>query len=497
MSFKSFLAKPYAGYIVRDIHKWTNDALRAQEFLFHKLLLKARKTKFGEDHGFKDINTHEQYVKQVPLRDYEQIASYIDLIKKGEQNILWPGKPIYFAKSSGTTSGVKYIPITKDSISNHIDSARNALLLYIANKGNSHFVNGNMIFLSGSPVMDKTGGILTGRLSGIVNHHVPSYLRGNQLPSYNTNCIEDWETKLDAIVEETYKRNMTLISGIPPWVQMYFDHLLRKTGKQTIKDVFPNLQLLVYGGVNFQPYKKHLFDTIGEEIDSIETYPASEGFIAYQDRIQNEGLLLNVDSGIFFEFVHVSEIQSTNPTRLTLRDVELDKQYAIILSNTAGLWSYILGDTVKFVSLKPFRIIVTGRINHFISAFGEHVISEEVDSALTKTCEEFKVNVVEYTVAPKVQVAEGLPHHEWYIEFEKSPLDLEAFRLTLDKHLQERNIYYADLIQGKILQPLKIVLLRSDSFIKYMKAKGKLGAQNKVPRLTNDRVIADELVRLN
>lgn len=496
MSFKSYLAKPYAGYIVRDIHKWTNDALRAQEFLFHKLLLKARHTSFGEAHGFKEITTHEQYAKHVPLFDYEDLKPYIDRIKQGESNVLWPGKPIYFAKSSGTTSGVKYIPITKESIHNHINSARNALLLYISNKGNSNFVNGSMIFLSGSPELEQINGIPTGRLSGIVNHHVPAYLRSNQLPSYKTNCIEDWETKVDAIVEETYKKNMTLISGIPPWVQMYFDRLLQKTGKRTIKEIFPNLQLLVYGGVNFEPYKKKIFETIGEEIDSIETYPASEGFIAYQDLIKNEGLLLNVDSGIFFEFIPLQEIHKENPVRLTLRDVELDKQYAIVLSSNAGLWSYVIGDTVKFVSLKPYRIIVTGRIKHFISAFGEHVIAEEVDAAISEACSRFACSVTEYTVAPQVQVTDGLPYHEWFIEFDRRPQDPEAFRLYLDELMQKKNIYYADLIKGKILEPLHIREMRTNAFIDYMKSKGKLGGQNKLPRLMNDRNIADELLSL-
>jgi hypothetical protein len=496
VSFKSFLAKPYAGYIVRDIHKWTNEPLRAQAFLFHKLILKARKTKFGEEHGFANISTHEQYCNQVPLRDYEGLKSYIELIKQGQANVLWPGKPIYFAKSSGTTSGVKYIPITKESIHNHINSARNALLLYISNKGNSNFVNGHMIFLSGSPVLEQINGIYTGRLSGIVNHHVPAYLRSNQLPSYKTNCIEDWETKVDAIVEETYNKNLTLISGIPPWVQMYFDRLLIKTGKKNIKEVFPHLQLLVYGGVNFEPYKRKIFETIGEEIDSIETYPASEGFIAYQDLIQNEGLLLNVDSGIFFEFVPVQEIHHANPTRLTLHDVELDKQYAIVLSSNAGLWSYVIGDTVKFVSLKPFRIVVTGRIKHFISAFGEHVIAEEVESALSMACKQFDAQVTEFTVAPQVTVAAGLPYHEWFIEFAKAPEDLDAFRLYLDELMQQKNIYYADLIRGKVLAPLKITVMQTNAFVNYMKSKGKLGGQNKLPRLKNDRSIADELTGL-
>jgi hypothetical protein len=494
MKLKSILAKPFASYIVKDIHKWSREAKRSQEFIFNQLLLKAKNTRFGIDHDFKSISTYKEYISKVPLREYEDFIPYIDLIKKGEENILWKGLPIYFAKSSGTTAGVKYIPITGDSVSNHINSARNALLLYIAESGNAKFVDGKMIFLSGSPVMENIGKILTGRLSGIVNHHVPKYLRSNQLPSYETNCIDDWETKVDAIVEETYNQNMTLISGIPPWIQMYFDKLLLKTGKQTIKEIFPNLQLLVYGGVNFQPYRDKIFSTIGNEIDSIETYPASEGFIAYQDTQEEAGLLLNVDSGIFFEFVPLSEVHSKSPTRLRLHDVELDKQYAIVLSSNAGLWSYVIGDTVKFISKTPYRILVTGRIKHFISAFGEHVIAEEVDEVIAKVSKEMNTSITEFTVAPEVNPINELPYHEWFIEFDKSPTDINLFRHRLDELLQKKNIYYRDLIEGKILQTLKISELKKDSFINFMRDQGKLGGQNKLPRLKNDRSIADELV---
>lgn len=493
MGIKSILAKPYAKSVAKDIRRWSADPLRSQEYWFNKLIHQGIKTRFGTDHDFKAISNYNDYQARVPLRDYEDFTQYIDIIKEGNADVLWSGKPIYFAKSSGTTSGVKYIPLTHDSIPNHINTARNALLMYIHETGNANFVNGKMIFLSGSPEMENVGGVLTGRLSGIVNHHVPRYLRGNQLPSYETNCIDDWETKVVKIAEETKDKDLTLISGIPPWVQMYFDVLLDMTGKKTVLEVFPNLQLLVYGGVNFAPYRDKLFNTIGKKIDSIETYPASEGFIAYQDSQVEQGLLLNVDSGIFFEFVPVDEIGATNPLRLRLHEVELDKQYAIVLTTNAGLWSYVIGDTVKFISKNPYRLLVTGRTKHYISAFGEHVIAEEVDKALSEIAQRYQAEVIEFTVAPQVNPDGGLPYHEWFVSFSKAPDDVEKFKLDLDQRMQELNIYYADLIQGKILQPLMLTQIQSDGFSQYMKSQGRLGGQNKLPRLKNDRSIADAL----
>jgi len=428
----------------------------------------------------------------VPVRDYEQLKSYIEKIKEGRSDILWKGKPIYFAKTSGTTSGVKYIPITKDSISNHIDTARNALLCYMAVSGNYSFVNGKLIFLSGSPVLEKMNGIATGRLSGIVNHHVPSYLRTNQLPSYETNCIEDWETKLDKIVAETIDQNMTLISGIPPWVQMYFDRLTEKTGKK-IKDIFPNFSVLVQGGVNFEPYRTKLFDSIGKQIDTVELFPASEGFFAFQDNYKEPGLLLNTNSGIFYEFIPAAEIFSDNPTRLSLKEVKIGENYALIISNNAGLWAYNIGDTIKFISANPYKIVVSGRIKHFISAFGEHVIAEEVEYALLKAANEEGVKIVEFTVAPHISQTQGKSYHEWFIEFENLPEDLMSFSKNVDNNLRSKNVYYDDLIAGNILEHLKITPVRKNGFIDYMKSIGKLGGQNKVPRLSNDRRVADRL----
>ncbi|MEX1203249.1 MAG: GH3 auxin-responsive promoter family protein [Ferruginibacter sp.] len=492
MKIKSFLAKPFANYIYKLTKKGMLSAVADQQNIFQQLIKTAAKTAFGRDHNFSTIKTHEDYVKQVPIRDYEGFKPYIEKVKEGKHNILWKGLPIYFAKSSGTTSGVKYIPITKDSIPNHINTARNALLCYMAETGNHVFADGKLIFLSGSPVLERLGGVPTGRLSGIVNHHVPKYLRANQLPSFETNCIEDWEQKLDKIVEETINENMTLISGIPPWMQMYFDRLEEKSGKK-IGDLFPNLSVLVQGGVNFEPYKRKLTESIGRSIDTIELFPASEGFFAFQDSQKSAGLLINSNSGIFFEFVPVAEINNQFPTRLTLSEVKIGDNYALIISSNAGLWAYNIGDTVKFVSTAPYRIVVTGRIKHFISAFGEHVIGEEVEWAMLKAVAATGAKITEFTVAPHISQHHGKSFHEWLVEFEEEPVNIQHFIQVLDDAMRTHNLYYEDLIRGNILSGLKVTALQKNAFVKYMKSEGKLGGQSKVPRLSNDRLIADKL----
>jgi len=492
MGIKSVLAKPLASYVAKSIEKQKFNALEDQQKIFLSLISQAQVTEFGKEHHFNQINAHEEFKQAVPIRDYELFKPYIEKIKEGKQNILWKGKPIYFAKTSGTTSGVKYIPISKQSISNHIDTARNMLLNYMHETGNTQFADGKMIFLSGAPTLERIGGIPTGRLSGIVNHHVPQYLRSNQLPTYTTNCIEEWEEKLDKIVEETIHQNMTLISGIPPWVQMYFDRLQEKTGKK-MKELFPNFSVLAHGGVNFQPYKAKLLESIGGTIHTLETFPASEGFFAYQDSQNEEGLLLNTNSGIYFEFIPSEEVFNESPTRLSLKDVVLNKNYALIINNNAGLWGYNIGDTIKFVSLAPYKIVVTGRIKHFISAFGEHVIAEEVEHALLSVAKKYNIHITEFTVAPNIAQNEGKSYHEWFVEFENKPNDMLSFSLEVDNALREKNIYYNDLIKGNILQPLVIRSLPKNTFINYMKSIGKLGGQNKVPRLSNDRKIVEEM----
>lgn len=497
MGIRSFLAKPFAAYIASQTRKWSLEPYVFQHQVFKDLIHHAKSTEFGKDHNFSAIKTHEDFKNHVPIRDYEDLKGYVGEVVKGKPDILWKGKPAYFAKTSGTTSGTKYIPITKESIPNHINSARNALLSYVHETGKASFLDGGLMFLSGSPALEKKSGINTGRLSGIVNHHVPGYLRTNQKPGYETNCIEDWEQKLETIIDETINEDMTLISGIPPWVQMYFDRIQARTGKK-IMEIFPNFSMFVYGGVNFEPYRAKLFDSIGKTVDAIETYPASEGFIAYQDTQHEAGLLLLLNSGIFFEFIPAEEFYIEKPSRLNIEEVELGKNYALIINSNAGLWGYSIGDTIKFVSKKPYRLVVTGRIKHFISAFGEHVIGEEVELAMKHAMRKYpEVELIEFTVAPRVTVTDGLPHHEWLIEFANAPRHPEDFSLELDNQLRSLNVYYDDLIRGSILRTLRISPLPPNTFRDYMKSLGKLGGQNKVPRLSNDTKIADELRKIS
>ena len=492
MSIKSFFAIPFAKFSTKKVYKWAKKPHKTQEKVFKNLIAKGSKTAFGKDHNFDSIATYEDFKNQVKVTDYEGLRKYVDRVVAGESDVLWTGKPLYFAKTSGTTSGAKYIPITKDSMPTHITAAKNAMLFYIVEKKDASFVNGKMIFLQGSPVLEDKNGVKLGRLSGIAAHYVPNYLLKNRLPSWKTNCIEDWDTKVNAVVEETVQEDMSVISGIPSWVQMYFEKLIEKTGKP-ISEIFPNFNFFIYGGVNFEPYKNKFESLIGKKIDYIELYPASEGFIAYQDSQTEKGMLLQLNSGIFYEFIPALEFYDKNPTRISLKDVKIDVNYVIILNTTAGLWGYNIGDTVEFTSTKPYRIKVTGRIKHFISAFGEHVIGKEVEKALNDAIKDTDINISEFTVAPQVNATSGLPYHEWFIEFEDAPENLEAFAATVDANMQAQNIYYFDLIKGKILRPLIIRKVTKGGFHAYMKSIGKFGGQNKIPQLSDDRKIAGVL----
>ncbi len=492
MGIKSALSKPFAKAVVNKVKKESRNARAFQNQQFSEIISAAKGTAFGKDHHFSDIASPADFREAVSVNDYEDLKSYVMRAVDGEPDVLWPGRPVYFCKTSGTTSGMKYIPLTAESVPFHISAARNALLSYIAETGNAQFVDGKMIFLQGSPKLDTlNSGIHFGRLSGIVAHHVPGYLQKNRLPSMQTNSIEDWETKLDAIVEETIHERMTLISGIPSWVQMYFERILAKSGKQHIKDVFPDFSLFVYGGVNFEPYSARFNELVGRKIPSVETYPASEGFIAYQDSQTEDGLLLNFNAGMWYEFIPADEYFNENPTRLSLDEVELNVNYALILNTNAGLWGYSIGDTVRFVSLDPPRIKVTGRIKHFTSAFGEHVIAEEVENAMTTACSEMNCSVREFHVAPQVAPKEGLPFHEWVVEFDHLPSDMDQFALILDREMCRQNVYYKDLITGNVLRKAIVSSVSKGSFEEMMRQRGKLGGQNKVPRLGNDREVAE------
>ncbi|WP_396177336.1 GH3 auxin-responsive promoter family protein [Flavobacterium sp.] len=499
MNIKTIAAKIFAKKIYNTTQKWAARPVESQNEIFKNLIASAKKTQFGIDHSFASIQTIADFQKNVPIRDYEDLKPYVERVVKGESDILWPGKPLYFAKTSGTTSGAKYIPLTKESMPFHIEAARNAILHYIHGTGNADFVSGKMIFLQGSPILEEKNGINFGRLSGIVAHFVPKYLQKNRMPSWETNCIEDWETKVNAIVAETINEDMTVISGIPSWVQMYFEKLKEKANKP-VGDIFKNFNLFIYGGVNYEPYRAKFENLIGRKVDSIELFPASEGFFAYQDTQKEKGMLLLLKAGIFYEFIKSHEFFSENPKSYTIGEVELNVNYVLIISTNAGLWRYNIGDTIQFTSLKPYRLIVSGRIKHYISAFGEHVIGKEVEQALKEAMEGTNVRVNEFTVAPKIAPAEGLPYHEWLIEFDSEasgePQNVEEFALKIDAAMRKQNIYYNDLIVGKVLKPLVIHPVAPNGFNNYMKSVGKLGGQNKIPRLSNDRKIADELSKI-
>ena len=496
MSLKSIAAKIFAKKIYEKTQRWASNPVVAQQKVFKQLIRKAKNTRFGIDHDFDKIKNHSDFTTHVPIRDYEDLKPYVDQVVKGNENILWPGKPLYFAKTSGTTSGAKYIPLTKESMPFHIQAARNAILLYIHETGKADFVDRKMIFLQGSPILEEKNGIKLGRLSGIVAHFVPKYLQKNRMPSLKTNCIEDWETKVDAIVNETINEDLSVISGIPSWVQMYFEKLSGKAQKP-VGEIFKNFNLFIYGGVNYEPYRAKFENLIGRKVDSIELFPASEGFFAYQDSQKEKGMLLLLDAGIFYEFVKSDEFHVENARRYTIGEVEIGVNYVLIISTNAGLWAYNIGDTVQFTSTKPYRLIVSGRIKHYISAFGEHVIGKEVEAALQEAMENSEASVNEFTVAPQITPRSGLPYHEWLIEFETEPRDMAVFTAAIEKAMRKQNAYYDDLIAGKVLRELVISKVAKNGFQDYMKSIGKLGGQNKIPRLSNDRTIADKLILNN
>lgn len=489
MSIKTIAAKVFARRIFNKTQSWAQNPVAAQQKVFTELIRQAQNTQFGIDHHFGTIKTFEDFAQRVPVRDYEGLKSYVDRVVKGEADVLWKGKPLYFAKTSGTTSGAKYIPLTKESMPFHIEAARNAILHYIHETGKADFVDGKMIFLQGSPMLEEKNGIKLGRLSGIVAHFVPKYLQKNRMPSWEVNCIDDWENKVDAIVEETINEDMTVISGIPSWVQMYFEKLQQR-GRKPVGEIFKNFNLFIYGGVNYEPYRAKFENLIGRKVDSIELFPASEGFFAYQDSQKEKGMLLLLNAGIFYEFIKSEDFYTQNPRRYTIGEVETGVNYVLIISTNAGLWGYNIGDTVQFTSIKPYRVIVSGRIKHYISAFGEHVIGKEVESALQEATEGTDIRINEFTVAPQITPQNGLPYHEWLIEFEKEPEDLEAFSEAIDNAMRKQNTYYDDLIVGKVLRRLVISKVVQNGFQDYMKSIGKLGGQNKIPRLSNDRKIA-------
>jgi len=453
----------------------------------------AAETEFGKAHDFRAIQTPQDFQARVPLRSYESFRPYVERALKGQPDVLWPGQPLYFCESSGTTSGTKYIPITKHSIAKQVQGARDALLCYIEASRRPQFLAGKMAFVSGTPVLRQNdAGMKIGRLSGLVNHYVPNYLQRNRVPTMATNSIPDWAEKVRSIVREAKAEDLRLISGIPPWVQMLLEEAQERTRKRPA-ELWPNLQVYVHGGVDFRPYEAIMHQAVGRKLDFVETYPASEGFIAFQDNFREDGLLLLLDSGLFYEFVPLEDYGKPDARRLTLDQVEVGPNYAILLSTSAGLYGYEIGDTVRFTSLNPFKLRVSGRTGHFISAFGEHVIQDEVNTAMLEALETAGGEVNEFTVAPFIR--EDGSYHEWFVEFTRLPSDLPAFQRALDTAMRRQNIYYEHLRGGGMLNEAAVRPVNMNASRRYMESIGKLGGQNKFPRLKNNRDIADYMAR--
>jgi hypothetical protein len=472
------------------------DPATAQRKCFDHLIRCGKKTVFGREHGFDRIKTHADFVREVPIMDYEKLYPYIQRILEGEKDVLWPGRPVALASTSGTSMGpIKYIPVTKASAPAYRKTSRDSVLAYTARTGNAGVLAGKMIFMSQNPERDSVAGIPVAPISGVSMARVPRFFRKNLLPSPRVACIENWDEKMNAILDEAIEQNVTLIGGIPPWLLLFFEHIRQRTGKK-VGELFPGLGVLVHGGVNFEPYQSAMEDAIGRPVDFIETYAATEGFIAFQDNVPFPGMLINLMGNLFYEFIPADEMTARNPSRLRLEEVETGQNYGILLTSTAGLWAYDIGDMVTFVSKNPYRLSVAGRSKHFISAFGEHVITEQVESALVEVLALMRLEVNDFTVSPCMKPLDGgLGYHEWFIEFKASPEKIDHFSAELDARMRQKNMIYDDLVSRKAIRPLKVRPVRRHGFKDYMDAIGRLGGQNKVPRLLNDRRVADALSR--
>lgn len=479
---KSWLFYPYARYLVWREYRQHHQAKKLQLNLLRKILLQNRNSEYGRRYQFQENNDIEKYQKNIPLIHYEDILSYIDKIKQGQQNILSTNPIVYLLETSGTSAGSKYIPITKEGISHQIQAAKKLLCLYAVTKGNADFITGKMLFLQGSPVLNHTQAIPSGRLSGIVYHHVPSFFLRNRLPSYDVNIISDWQEKIKAIAHECTDQNITVFGGIPPWCVQFFELLCSKENSPNLLSLFPNLQLYIYGGVDFRAYKSTLSALLSPQVDMMQTFPASEGFFAIQDKIGQDDMLLLLCQGSFYEFIPVEDIESPYPKTQMIHEVEIGKNYELVITNNSGLYRYRMGDIIRCTSICPYRIQVVGRTSQFISAFGEHVIGYEVERTMESAIDKYHLEITDYHLSPNINER----RYEWRIEWKKSPKqNLSEIASYIDQTLSTHNKYYRDLIAGNIIAPSVIISLKQGTFETTRNKIGKSGGQNKVIRISN------------
>ena len=490
MGFRGRIARPLVNRIERRIRHWAARPLECQQRYFRLLLATAPQTTYGRAMRIESGMNYAAYCDCVPLVDYEDLKPYVERIMAGEPDVLWPGKPDYLAMSSGTTSGKKYIPATPQGMQAMIRGMTDAFCSYIARSQHYDIWDGKTLPLTGSPALTMMGEIPSARVSGLMNHVLPWYARWNRVPSWETNSIADFERKISRILDETIGQDVRALTGLPVWLNFLFKRLRERTGKKVI-DVWPHLNVMLYGGLQVAPYTAGLCEAIGKDIDFVEIYNGSEGFFAFADQLDDPGLLLHMRTGCFYEFMPAEAYRAGKVERLQLQDVDLDVDYGLVLNSVSGLWGYNLGDTVRFTSREPYRLVFTGRLAHFTSAFNEHVIQVDVERAMQEAIEQEGGVVTEFTVAPQIHPETGPPYHEWFVEFAEPPNNLEAFRLKLDSVMQGGNHLYREMVAARAMRSLKLSLLQPDGFLQYMKSIGQVGEQHKVPRLKNDRSIAD------
>ena len=484
------------------LERYVTHATEIQEQVFKRLIDKAASTEWGKKYDYASIKDYAQFCKRVPVQTYEEVKPWVERIRQGEQNLLWPGNTVWFAKSSGTTNDKsKFIPVTSDSIQDtHYRGGKDAVALYLHINPKSRFSTGKSLVLGGSHAPNlNTNHSLVGDLSAILIENMPAMGMYLRVPSKQTALMEHFEPKMEAIARETIGTNVVSLSGVPSWMLVLIKHILEKTGKKTLEQVWPNLEVFFHGGVAFTPYREQYKQLIQKSgMLYVETYNASEGYFATQNDLTDSAMLLMIDYGVFFEFIPMEELGKENPVVVPLWDVKLNKNYAMVISTSAGLWRYMIGDTVKFTSKNPYKIVITGRTKHFINAFGEELIVDNAEKGLAKACAATGALITDYTAAPVFMDENAKCRHQWLIEFAKMPDSLERFAKILDNTLQEINSDYEAKRQNNLaLQQLEIIVARKGLFNDWLDRKGKLGGQHKIPRLSNTRTYIEDMLILN
>ncbi|MBE6288026.1 MAG: GH3 auxin-responsive promoter family protein [Mediterranea massiliensis] len=502
MNLTKLLNKIYFAPRYKKIERYNTCAGELQRQVMQRLVRKAANTEWGKAHRYSAIETYEDFKKNIPIQTYEEVKSYVSRIRAGEQNLLWSSEIRWFAKSSGTTNDKsKFIPVSKEALKDtHYKGGQDAVAIYLHQNPESRFFSGKGLILGGSHAPNlNTNRSLVGDLSAILIENIPSAVNLVRVPCKQTALMSEFEPKMKAIANETIGANVSNLSGVPSWMLVLIKHILEKTGKQGLEEVWPNLEVFFHGGVAFTPYREQYKEIIrSSKMHYVETYNASEGFFGIQNDPNDPAMLLMIDYGVFYEFIPLEELEKENPHIYCLEEVEIGKNYAMVISTSSGLWRYVIGDTVKFTQKDPYKFVITGRTKHFINAFGEELIVDNAEKGLAKACAETGAQILDYSAAPVFMDANAKCRHQWLIEFAVMPDDLKKFAKVLDDTLQEINSDYEAKRQNDLaLQPLEVIIARKNLFHDWLEKKGKLGGQHKVPRLSNTRQHIEEMLALN